>query len=297
MFTFVKQFGTGIIIATGFIHVSLLWTLSNDTQVAKIYQLKLLTHAELMFANRCLGELKYESTATSIAMAGAFIAFMVDYFSHCLVQKQLAKATKSAQVTSEENYPDEKKSTDDSKPGLADFSHHNHNHGQVDRIPVGSSISLLILEAGIIFHSLLIGITLVVAGDSVFITLFIVIIFHQMFEGLALGARIATSKTAKTGNAKLYLLPLVFSFVTPLGMAIGIGVLQSFNGNDKGTIITLGTLDALSAGILIWVGFVDMWAGDWMFGDLVDASWTRVGVGVMSLVAGFALMGLLGKWA
>jgi zinc transporter 1/2/3 len=32
--------------------------------------------------------------------------------------------------------------------------------------------------------------TLVVAADSGFITLFIVIVFHQVFEGFALGAKI-----------------------------------------------------------------------------------------------------------
>jgi hypothetical protein len=32
-----------------------------------------------MFSNSCLGVLKYESTATSIAMAGAFLSFIIDY--------------------------------------------------------------------------------------------------------------------------------------------------------------------------------------------------------------------------
>ena len=45
-------------------------------------------------------------------------------------------------------------------------------------------------------HRLVIGLTLVVAGDSFFLTLFVVILFHQVFEGLALGSRIATIGTA-----------------------------------------------------------------------------------------------------
>lgn len=49
-------------------------------------------------------------------------------------------------------------------------------------------------------------------------------------------------------------------------MAIGIGVLKNFNGNDPSTIIAIGTLDALSAGILAWVGVVEMRAHDWMLG-------------------------------
>ncbi|RKF65498.1 Zinc-regulated transporter 1 [Golovinomyces cichoracearum] len=280
--TFIKQFGTGIIIATAFIH--------------------LLTHAELMFANPCLGQLKYESTATSIAMAGAFIAFLVDYISHRLAQWHRAKAS-SEIIESEKDLPNDSSKDVYVKASaiipealnLTSCSH--HNSGNVTVGLTNHWVSLLILEAGIIFHSLLIGITLVVAGDSVFITLFIVIIFHQMFEGLALGARIAAVNNGRFSNAKTILLPLAFSFVTPLGMAIGIGVIQSFNGNDTATIIVLGTLDSLSAGILIWVGIIDMWAGDWIYGDLANASLSRTVVGMISLISGFALMGLLGKWA
>ncbi len=95
----------------------------------------------------------------------------------------------------------------------------------------------------------------------------------------------------------------LFAFVTPLGMAIGIGVLQTFNGNDPSTIIAIGTLDALSAGILVWVGVVEMWAGDWMVGshgtkaELADADALTVGIAGFGLVGGLVVMSVLGKWA
>lgn len=226
----------------------------------------------------------------------------------------------------------------------------------------------------------MIGLTLVVAGDSFFLTLFAVIVFHQMFEGLALGTRIAAlgspcptstpapghahggsapghnhahghehyhnhdhdeptpaaTAAAGTTNAetaeskhipnddshstasadsptlhansggggghvsmrKKLVLAGAFAIVTPLGMAIGIGVLQQFNGNDPSTIIAIGTLDALSAGILVWVGVVEMWAHDWMLGgEMTRASPLRTGLGLVALVVGMALMSLLGKWA
>ncbi len=175
---------------------------------------------------------------------------------------------------------------------LATLSHHHDNLGTT--LP-NDALSVLILEAGIIFHSLLLGLTLVVAGDSVFITLFVVIVFHQIFEGLALGARIASINGLR--KMKYIALPLAFALVTPTGMAIGIGVLHRFNGNDPSTIVAIGTLDALSAGILLWVGFVSMWAHDWMFGDLRDAGLMKTFVALGSLMGGMALMGLLGKWA
>lgn len=188
----------------------------------------------------------------------------------------------------------------------------------------------------------MIGLTLVVAGDEYFITLFVVILFHQMFEGIALGSRIATIGTAADVHAHAVARPSqdtssaqdsdkapastetvpteeiapagltmkkklglasLFAFITPIGMAIGIGVLQQFNGNDKSTLIAIGTLDAVSAGILMWVGLVEMWAADWMTGghghkaELAEANILTTILAGLGLVAGLVVMSLLGKWA
>lgn len=113
----------------------------------------------------------------------------------------------------------------------------------------------------------------------------------------------ATSTTAHTSSLsvslrKKLLLALAFAIVTPLGMGIGIGVLQNFNGNDPATIIAIGTLDAFSAGILVWVGVVEMWAHDWMLGgEMTRAGPVRTVLGLGALVVGMAVMSLLGKWA
>ncbi|KAL8647303.1 MAG: hypothetical protein Q9226_006487 [Calogaya cf. arnoldii] len=156
-------------------------------------------------------------------------------------------------------------------------------------------LSVLILEMGIIFHSAIIGVTLVVAGDSFYKVLVVVIIFHQMFEGLALGVRISNLSTVSM--LKKLLMASGFAFITPLGMAIGLGVLDTFNGNDKATIIAIGTLDAFSAGILLWTGFVQMWSFDWLYGDLRNAGAVQTGLGVFALVSGLVAMSVLGKWA
>jgi zinc transporter 1/2/3 len=230
-------------------------------------------------------------------MAGAWIAFVVDFTGHRIGHWRRSSVEKkqNGEATQPESPPSETAKGVALEPrtnNLSALSHH-HDHGAVGH--ANDSLSVIILETGIIFHSLLLGITLVVAGDSVFITLFIVIVFHQMFEGLALGARIATiSGLPKT---KYIVLPLAFAFVTPVGMAIGIGVLNTFNGNDPSTIVALGTLDALSAGILLWVGLVSMWANDWMYGSLRHAGLVKTIVAMIALMAGMALMGLLGKWA
>lgn len=118
-----------------------------------------------------------------------------------------------------------------------------------------------------------------------------------MFEGIALGTCIAgLPKTVASMSQKL-LMASAFALVTPLGMGIGIGVLDQFNGNDPSTLVAIGTLDALSAGILAWVGIVEMLARDWIHGSLLNASVLRTGGAMTALVAGMAIMSLLGKWA
>lgn len=170
----------------------------------------------------------------------------------------------------------------------------------------------------------MIGVTTVVAGDSFYITLAIVIIFHQLFEGIALGTRIAAlgygstfakasvsshcheipatqvdrSLPSTVSLTRKLLMGTAFALVTPIGMAIGIGVLTTFNGNDPSTIIAIGTLDALSAGILIWVGVVEMMAHDWMLGgDVTNANHLTTALAMFGLISGMVLMSFLGKWA
>ncbi|KAA8917127.1 hypothetical protein TRICI_000723 [Trichomonascus ciferrii] len=259
IFTIIKQFGTGVVISTAFVH--------------------LMTHAALMWDNDCLGTLQYESTSTAITMAGLFLAFLLEY-----IGSRMTKKFSTVEPTS----------TNDVEQNSEQHSDTKNDSTEQCLVQPNSHVSVAVMEAGIVFHSILIGITLVVAGDSFFITLFIVIIFHQMFEGLALGARITT---LDTGVWTKILMGLVFALITPIGMAIGTGVLSKFNGNDPSTIIALGTLDAFSAGVLIWTGIVEMWAYDWIYGYLASSSWLVTSCAVVSLVAGMILMSVLGKWA
>jgi hypothetical protein len=77
---------------------------------------------------------------------------------------------------------------------------HDHGHGHGDsyeeeREGILSSssfaqiLSVVILEFGVVFHSFIIGMTLSVSTE--FIPLLVVLTFHQLFEGLGLGTRLA----------------------------------------------------------------------------------------------------------
>lgn len=113
-----------------------------------------------------------------------------------------------------------------------------------------------------------------------------------------IGPPVDRSQPSTVSLAKKLMLASGFALVTPIGMAIGIGVLDVFNGNDPKTLIAIGTLDALSAGILIWVGLVEMWAHDWMLGgELTDANALTTTLAMFGLLSGMILMSVLGKWA
>jgi len=240
-----------------------------------------------MFANPCLGEMSYEGTTAAVVMAGIFLCFLIEYIGMRIVAARTAKddnhSAEHLAVSGKEVSPE------GSQNGFAMLDHH-HGGGN-------NKLSVTVMEAGILFHSILIGLTLVVSSDRFFRTLLIVIVFHQFFEGLALGARIALLP-GKIFPSK-FLMCIAFTLITPIGMAIGLGVLNSFNGNNPSTVLTFGVLDAVSAGILIWVGLVDMWARDWVIegGELVSSNVIKTLVAGTSLVLGVILMSILGKWA
>lgn len=264
-----------------------------------------------MFTNNCLTGIEYEATTSAIVMGGLFLTFLIEYFGYRFVlwkdrKQEMAAVTSSS--GSEEGSAvglDSKQAQEGAKShsALQDIS---HSHSPANFDP-NTPLAVGIMEAGILFHSVLIGLTLVVAPDSsgntsgYYNTLLAVIVFHQFFEGLSLGARIALLPTPSLsfGFWSKVTMAVAFALITPLGMAIGVGVLNQFNGNDPSTILTIGVLDALSAGVLLWVGVVDMWGRDWAVagGEMVEAGLIKTVVGLLSLVMGMILMSVLGKWA
>ncbi|GAB1743923.1 hypothetical protein NU219Hw_g969t2 [Hortaea werneckii] len=271
----IRQFGTGIIISTAFVH--------------------LFTHASLLFNNDCLTGVTYEATTAAILIAGLFVAFVAEYLVHRLVggnggHHHHGVTPRSVGGANKGEVEGEGADTRANSPSSDEEALNSTEKMSTREL----TSSVLVMECGIIFHSILIGITLVVAGSSSFITLFIVILFHQMFEGIALGSRIALLPSRLLHKL---LLAAGFGVTTPIGMAIGTGVLSQFNGNDPSTIVAIGTLDAFSAGILLWVGVVEMLFHDWWLGPLAKVGVVKAALAMVGLMAGLALMSLLGKWA
>ena len=221
-------------------------------------------------------------------IAGLFVTFIIEYVAHRWIDRKRHMFERSPPVPVV-NAEETNRQKEASEGTLSESS-----SAEAHYTPNSLALNTAVMEAGIIFHSILIGLTLVVAADSGFITLFIVIVFHQIFEGFALGSRIAMIPSSFLRKS---VLAAAFAVTTPIGMAIGIGVLSSFNGNDPSTLIAIGTLNAFSAGILLWVGLVEMWFVEWFHGPLAHAGPLKAGICFVSLVAGLVLMSFLGKWA
>lgn len=160
----------------------------------------------------------------------------------------------------------------------------------------GQLIAVAVLEFGVMLHSIIIGLT--VAVNSEFITLFVVIVFHQMFEGLGLGSRLSQLQLPHKFKYAPYIAAVVYSICTPLGIAIGLGIRESYNGNGATANAVSGVLDAFSAGILLYTGLVELLGHE----ILLNPRMMKAGNGKLAYVfccmmLGSGLMALLGRWA
>lgn len=159
-------------------------------------------------------------------------------------------------------------------------------------------MAVFILEFGIIFHSVFVGLSLSVSGEE-FETLFIVLTFHQMFEGLGLGTRVAETHWPDDKRYTPWLMGLAFTLTSPIAVAIGIGVRHSWVPGSRRALIANGIFDSISAGILIYTGLVELMAHEFLYSHQFkgEDGLKRMLFAYLIMCAGAALMALLGKWA
>ena len=175
---------------------------------------------------------------------------------------------------------------------------HNRDHVEGDSYMDFSAqlTAIAILEFGVVLHSVFIGLTLAVTDN--FVILLVVLTFHQMFEGLGLGARLASAEWPPYRRWWPYYLGVAFGISTPLSIAIGLGVRQSLALEATQSLIVNGVLDAISSGILIYTALVELLAHEFMFNPEMRKAGLKMQLQAYSCVAvGLALMALLAKWA
>ncbi|RUS34027.1 ZIP zinc transporter-domain-containing protein [Jimgerdemannia flammicorona] len=172
---------------------------------------------------------------------------------------------------------------------------HNHDHGIVFLENERKKISTYILEVGVATHSVIIGIALGVSSKNEFTGLLIALVFHQFFEGFALGARIAEVYTRSVLAA---FMSLIYVLTTPLGIAIGIGISSTYNPNSTTALLTQGIFDSISAGILLYMAFVNLIAIEFTQNMRMHELGTRTKVSYyLAMYSGAAIMALIGRWA
>ncbi|KAI2466007.1 ZIP zinc/iron transport family [Annulohypoxylon bovei var. microspora] len=310
-FFIAKYFGSGVIIGTAFMH--------------------LLSPAFEALGSPCLpdGPINEYDWAAGICLMTVFVMFTIellasrfDFFGHAhdsndakvtnlsldvlgpdaqgtpLADRDVeaGSATKdSASVAGTGGLP-----TDVSYPpgGEDHLGHQREHHGDESHSAFAAQMTgLFILEFGVVFHSIFIGLTLAVAGDE-FVVLYIVLCFHQTFEGLGLGSRLATAQWPRSKAWMPYVLALGYALSTPISIAIGLGVRTSLQPGSPKTLIINGIFDSISAGILIYTGLVELLAHEFMFNEYMRNAGLKVQMSALFCVAlGCGLMAVLAKWA
>lgn len=166
----------------------------------------------------------------------------------------------------------------------------------VDRSFRQQIAAFLILEFGVIFHSVIIGLNLGTAGSE-FATLYPVLVFHQSFEGLGIGARMSAIPFPPRWAWLQWALCTGYGLTTPIAIAIGLGLRTTYNSGSYTANVISGIFDSLSAGILIYTGLVELLARDFLFNPERTMDNRKLAFMVIVTILGAGLMALLGKWA
>ncbi|KAJ8495300.1 hypothetical protein ONZ45_g12917 [Pleurotus djamor] len=286
VFEFAKYFGSGVIIATAFIH--------------------LLSPGLDALGSECLaehwGDYPY---ALALCLLSIFVIFIVELIAFRWGTAKLAKLgithgafythmdmvlilTQAMDLKVKLQKQKKLEGREDVESATSSTAYSHDAMAQV--------IGIAILEFGIVLHSVLIGLTLAVDED--FIVLFIVLIFHQTFEGLGVGSRLAFMDLPKKYNYIPIVAALFYGVTTPVGIAAGLGVRTTYNPDSTTASIVSGTMDSLSAGILIYTGLVELLAHEFLFNkEMMNASNGKLAYALGSMLLGCGIMALLGRWA
>lgn len=305
VFLLFKCFGIGVILSTGLIHMFM--------------------PAVGAFSNPCLPEgwHVYEPWAAVFALIGAFFVHLIqtivlahfaqedthNHETHALHKQdeEMAAHDAASSQRGDSTRDLERKSSGRANPpevvalSMVRQVHHEDGcatHRLVENIQNHhhSRITTFALEAGMLFHSIIIGVVLGVSDAHENVPLLIAISFHQLFEGFAL------STTILECDFKSYRMPILmasaFVIATPVGQAIGIGIASSFEPNSPSALLSTGILDAFAAGILIYDGFVNLLTPavthNHKFARFSGAKKLFV---FLALWTGAAAMAVVGKWA
>lgn len=166
--------------------------------------------------------------------------------------------------------------------------------------PQRQLLQCLLLEAGILFHSVFIGMAVSVATGTSFVVLLVAICFHQTFEGFALGSRIASliPDLFPPSSMKPWLMSIAYGTTTPIGQAIGLVLHNFYDPASTTGLLMVGITNAISSGLLLFAGLVELLAEDFLSEEsYVTLQGRRRFEACLAVAAGAVLMAFVGAFA
>lgn len=175
-----------------------------------------------------------------------------------------------------------------------------HNPQSPMQNPQRRLLQCLLLEAGILFHSVFIGMAVSVATGTSFVILLIAICFHQTFEGFALGSRIASliPDLFSPSSMKPWLMSLAYGTTTPIGQALGLILHNLYDPASTAGLLMVGITNAISSGLLLFAGLVELLAEDFLSeSSYVTLRGRRRIEACLAVASGALLMAFVGAFA
>jgi solute carrier family 39 (zinc transporter), member 1/2/3 len=279
VYLFARYFGSGVIIATAFIH--LLDPAYDEIGPAS-----------------CVGMTGGWAEYTwppAIALTSIMLIFLFDFLADWFVERRYGKSHSHQDAAAVVASGQETRQSDP-KTAAEQAEVFSLDEEKVQISFREQIAAFLILEFGVIFHSVVIGLNLGVVGEE-FGTLYPVLVFHQSFEGLGIGARLSSILFPKRLSWMPWALCIAYGLTTPIAIAIGLGLRTTYDSGSFTANVVSGVLDSISAGILIYTGLVEMLAKDFIFDPARTKDSKRMAFMLVCLYLGTILMALLGKWA
>lgn len=276
----IKCFAAGVILSTSLVHVlPEAYAALSDCQVASRHPWRDFPFAGL------------------VTMVGALLALLVDVTASSHVEHSQDRRDHYAPVpglTQEELVESKKPCESRCESGELGASHEQ----QVEElVRMKQRLVSQVLEIGIIFHSVIIGVTMGMSQNQCTIRpLVAALAFHQIFEGMGLGGCIAQ---AGFGLGTTAYMCFMFSVTTPMGIVLGM-ILFSVTGYDDSNpnaLIMEGLLGAFSSGILIYMALVDLIAVDFFHNKLMSSTTWLKKASYIALTLGSTAMSILAIWA
>ncbi|KAF0910027.1 hypothetical protein E2562_001268 [Oryza meyeriana var. granulata] len=281
LFVVVKAFASGVILATGYMHV--------------------LPDSFNNLSSPCLPKKPWSDFPFTafVAMLAAVFTLMVDSLMLTYYNRNKRDSSSRGEVAAV---------ADHESPDHGHWHGHSHGHGHGHGMEVAkpgdveatqvqlrrNRVVVQVLEMGIVVHSVVIGLGMGASQNVCTIRpLVAAMCFHQMFEGMGLGGCILQ---AEYGARMKSVLVFFFSTTTPFGIALGLALTKVYKDNSPTALIVVGLLNAASAGLLHYMALVELLAADFM-GPKLQGSVRLQLAAFLAVLLGAGGMSIMAKWA